>query len=111
MIRRISSIYAWASVQPNWVSALTHGGICALAVTAGLVLEFLSYLVEPAAPIPFISHSAAAAIGGYTLREIYDSLKAVGTEDEGQKLGHSYEDLIAAVLVSIALAKLYGGLF
>lgn len=111
VIDRIKAVYAWTDRQNNWISAATHAGICAVVITVGLVLEAASYAVEPADPIPFISHFAVGMGFAYTLREIDDARKAIGTRDEGKKLGEGYEDWIAAIVVCVALGVVYSRMF
>lgn len=97
--------------QNNWVSAAGHGAICAVFLTVGLALEFLSYLVEPENPIAFITFFAGVGVGAYTLREGDEVDDAIGEPDEGRKLGASFEDWIAPVVVCVGLGAFYAGLF
>lgn len=109
-MNKLNELLRWVDQQDNWISALGHGAICAGWMTIGLLIAWISTLADDSMAQLIITFFAGMCIGGYTLREIDDARKVVGTEDEGEKLGHGFEDLIVPVAVTIALGVIYSGL-
>lgn len=109
-MNKINELMRWVDKQDNWISALGHGAICAVWMTVGLALAALSTVADDSLAQPILTFFAGMAIGGYTLREGDDARKAVGTEGEGRKLAHGFEDWIVPVVVTVALGVIYSGL-
>lgn len=107
---KLNELLSYVDRQDNWISALGHGAICAVWMTIGLAIAYVSTVADQSMAQPILTFFAGMCIGGYLLREVDDARKVVGTEDEGEKLGHGFEDFIVPLVVTIALGVLYSGL-
>lgn len=109
-ITNLKALLAWVDKQPNIVSAIGHGAICAVWMTFGLLLALLSKLGDETLALPIIIFFAGQCSGGYSLREGDDAQKAVGGPDEGEKLGQGFEDWIVPHVVTLIFALWYASL-
>jgi hypothetical protein len=109
-MNKLNELLRWVDRQDNWISALGHGAIVAVWMTIGLALASLSSLADDTLAMGILTFFAGMSIGAYLLREVDDARKVIGTEDEGRKLGHGFEDLLVPVVVTVALGVIYAGL-